>query len=128
MLYGIDYETRTMSGLPIVPLAPEPLRCGSCGRPVESLSRSVWDESLMVGSCCEVYTEHQCPACESDNLEFGDPAVKCLDCGCLTTEAASEVKIGPFTLTSPSEMPQLDEIRIRPVKVTAPEFRKGGAA
>lgn len=119
---------RTMSGAPMEPVPPDPLVCDACGQPVESLSRCVWDESLMVGSCCEVYTDHQCPACRSDNLEFGDTAVKCLDCGCVTTEAESEIKIGPFELTSPTDMPQLDPIRICPVKATAPEFRRSGAA
>jgi hypothetical protein len=107
---------------------PEPLRCGSCGQPVESLSRCVWDESLMVGPCCEVYIDHQCPACDSGNLEFSDAGVKCLDSGCLTTEEASEAAIGPFALTSPTEMPRLESIRIRPVRATAPEVRTSGAA
>ena len=67
MIYGVDYATRTMSGLPVEPAKPEPLICGSCGKAVESLSRAVWDESLLVGSCCEVYLDHRCPACQSDN-------------------------------------------------------------
>ena len=82
----------------------------------------------MVGPCCEVYTDHQCPACNSGNLEFSHAGVKCLDCGCVTTEEASEVKIGPFTLTSPTEMPRFEAIRIRPVRATASAVRKSGAA
>src|SRR5690349_21010907 len=101
MIYGVDYDTRTMNGSQMEPAKPEALVCGACGGPVESVSRCVWDETLMVGSCCEVYIEHRCPACNSDNLEDGDSAVKCLDCGCATTEAASQVEIGPFKLTSP---------------------------
>lgn len=128
MIYGVDYETRTMKRLPMEPMRPEPLVCGACGKPVESLSRCAWDESLMVGSCCEVYIEHRCPSCNSDNLEHSGAGAKCLDCGCVSTEGEAELKIGPFTLTSPSEMPRLESIRIRPVKVTAPEFRRSGAA
>jgi hypothetical protein len=127
MIYGIDYETRTMSGLPIEPVESDSLRCGSCGQEVESLSRCVWGESLMVGPCCESYTDHQCPACNSGNLEFSDMGVKCLDCGSLTEEA-SEFKIGPFTLTSPTEMPRFESIRIRPVKATSAGVRRSGVA
>ena len=87
LIYGVDYETRTMSGLPMDPVEAERLRCGSCARAVESLSRCVWDESLMVGSCCEVYIDHRCPACDSDNLEYSYSAVKCLHCGHVTSEA-----------------------------------------
>jgi hypothetical protein len=128
MIYGVDYETGTISGLPMEPTMPQPLRCGSCGQLVESLSPCVWDERLMVGSCCEVYADQRCPACDSGNLEYSDTGVKCLDCGCLTTEEASEVKISPFTLTSPTEMPRLEANRIRPVRATASEVRRSGAA
>jgi hypothetical protein len=129
MIYGIDYETRTIGGLKRTEAEkPEELHCGACDRKVESLSRCVWDDRLVVGPCCEVYTEHLCPACGSENLEFGDAAVQCLDCGCATTEAACQLEIGPFELTSPAEMPRLEAIRVRPVKVTALEFRKSGAA
>jgi len=128
MIYGVDYETRTMSGQPMEPATLEALRCGSCGQPVASLSRCVWDESLMVGPCCEVYTDHRCPACDSANLEFSDAGVKCLDCGCVTGEEASEVTIGPFSLTSPTELPRLEAIRIRPVKPVASQARRSGAA
>jgi hypothetical protein len=83
------------------------------------LSRCVWDETLMVGSCCEEYIDYQCSACDSGNLEFSDAAVRCLDCGTVATEEASEVRIAPFTLTSPTEMPRLESIRIRPVRSTA---------
>ena len=128
MIYGIDYETRTMSGLPSGLLQEEPLYCGACGKTAVSVSRCVWDETLMVGPCCEVYTDHRCPACNSENLEYGDVAVKCLDCGCVTTEVECEVKIGPFELTSPAEMPTLEGTRIRAVNATAPEFRRSGVA
>jgi hypothetical protein len=128
MIYGVDYETRTLSGLPMEPVEAERLICGSCGKPAESLSRCVWDESLIVGACCEEYVDHRCPACQSDNLDYADAAVKCLDCGFVTTEEASEVKIDPFSLTSPTEMPRLESIRIRPVKATASEVRRSGAA
>src|SRR5690349_19257672 len=129
MIYGIDYETRTIGGVkrPEAEQAEE-LHCGGCGRKVGSLSRCVWDDLLMVGPCCEVYTEHRCPACGSENLEYGDAAVQCLDCGCVTTDGAAEVKIGPFELTSPAEMPRLEAIRVRPVKSGTPQLRNSGAA
>jgi hypothetical protein len=60
-------------------------------------------------------------ACQSDNLEYGDTSVKCLDCECVTTEAAAAITIGLFELTSPTEMPKFDPIRIRSVSATAPE-------
>ena len=55
--------------------------------------RSPSPESAIVGACCEEYVDHRCPACQSDNLDYADAAVKCLDCGFVTTEEASEVKI-----------------------------------
>ena len=128
MIYGVDYETRTISGLPVAPAEPDPLLCGACGKPVDSLSRCAWDETLMVGECCEVHTDHRCPACRSDNLEYGDAAVRCLDCGCLTTEAAAEVQVGPYALTSPTRMPRLDPIRIRPVTAASTKVHRTGAA
>ena len=129
MIYGVDYETRTLSGVKQATAERrDQVRCGSCGQPVESLSRCVWDERLLVGPCCETYSEDRCPACNSENLEYGETTVRCLDCGCVTTEAACEVKIGPFELTSPSEMPRLEPIRIRPVKSAGSEIRKSGAA
>jgi hypothetical protein len=129
MIYGVDYETRTVGGVRRSPAEhTEQLRCGSCGQQVESLSRCVWDDSLVVGPCCEVYTEHRCPACGADKLEYSDAAVQCLACGCVTTEAACEVTIGPFELTSPAEMPRLEAIRIRPVKAGAPQIRSSGVA
>jgi hypothetical protein len=124
MIYGVDYETRTMNGLPIESAKPEPTVCDACGEPVETLFPCVWDDSLMVGLCCESYVEHRCPACNSDNLDFGAAAIECRDCGCITTEEACEIKMGPFALTSPTQMPRLDQIRIRPVRVTAAEFRR----
>lgn len=60
-------------------------------------------------------------SCQSDNPEYGDTSVKCLDCECVTTKAASAITIGLFELTSPTEMPKFDPIRIRSVSATAPE-------
>lgn len=129
MIYGVDYETRTLSGVKLLAEErSEQLRCGACGRRVESLSNCVWDERLSVGPCCETYTENRCPACGSDNLEFRSADVRCLECHCVTTEASCEVHIGPFELTSPTELPRLHQIRIRPVRVAPPEDRKSGAA
>ena len=128
MIYGVDYETRTLSGLkpPAEEQQAEELRCGACGRRVEWLSPCVWDERLTVGPCCETYTENRCPACGSDNLEFSDTDVQCLECGCVTTEEASEVQIR--RLTTPTELPRLEQIRTRPVRVIAPRSRESGAA
>ena len=129
MIYGVDYETRTLSGLkpPAEERQAEELLCGGCGRRVESLSRCVWDERLTVGPCCETYTENRCPACGSDSLDFSDAEVRCLECGCLTTEAASQITIGPFELTSPTALPRLGQIRIRPVRVTSGSRKRGAA-
>ena len=128
MIYGVDYETRTISGLPMEPAAPDPLRCGACGKPVDSLFPCLWDETLMVGECCETTTDHRCPACASDNLEYGDAALRCLDCGRVATEAEADVKIGPYALTSPSDLPRLDPIRIRPVIAGSTKVHRSGAA
>jgi len=53
MIYGIDYETRTMNGLPMEPERPESPQCDACLKRVKSLSRCTWDPSMMVGPCCE---------------------------------------------------------------------------
>jgi hypothetical protein len=54
MIYGVDYETRTLSGVKQATAERrDQVRCGSCGQPVQSVSRCVWDERLLVGPCCE---------------------------------------------------------------------------
>jgi hypothetical protein len=110
MLYGIDYETRTMSGRPAEPAQPEPLRCGSCGKTVSEVKRAVWDPALLVGTCCEVYIDHRCPECGGNDLswheyDFGrDPETGyhdggeyavCRACGAQSDAADTEVRIGP---------------------------------
>ena len=72
MIYGVDYETRTLSGRKLETEQPEELRCGSCSREAESLSRCDWDDRLQVGPCCETYSEDRCPACDSENLAYGE--------------------------------------------------------
>lgn len=85
----------------------EKLQCDAWRRQVESLSHA---------------------SCGSDNPEFGDTDVRCLEDHCVTTEVASEVHIGRFELTSPTERPGWEAIRIRPVQVMAADTRKRGAA
>ena len=91
------HETRTVGGvkLPHEEQRDEELRCDGCGQAVESLNRCVWGESLLVGACCDTYTDHRFPAWGSDNLVFADGDVRCSECSCVTTQAACEITTGP---------------------------------
>jgi hypothetical protein len=65
MLYGINYDTRTMSGRKMAPATSQPLECQSCGARVSELFPCKWDTRLMVGACCIVADDESAdvPAC-----------------------------------------------------------------
>ena len=57
MIYGVDYQARTMSGTRFEPANPEALRCGGCGQKVAELEPCTWDERLQVGECCKTHPD-----------------------------------------------------------------------
>jgi hypothetical protein len=58
MIYGIDYETRTMNGNLMEPEQPESPQCDSCLKRVKSLTRCTWVPSMIVGPCCEIRDDY----------------------------------------------------------------------
>ena len=62
MIYGVDYETRTMSGQNITPEKGEMPICDSCGSPCERLAECYWEPGYRVCPECFVHSdEAQCP-------------------------------------------------------------------
>jgi hypothetical protein len=121
--------------------AEEKPRCQACGKEVDQVSRCVWDTDLLVGPCCEVYIDHQCPDCGSDHLNWQEYDlgrdsetgyhdagiyVVCSDCGAKNDERDTEVKIGPMHAIQPALFPELEK---KPAKMERPaidrEVRRG---
>ena len=100
--------------------SPEPKlpTCGSCGKPAAEVNRCVWDATLMVGTCCENYTEKRCPDCGSDNLTYtlrhpddvDHYSAACNDCGMHTDDGEGDllnITIGPAHPIQPALFPEL---------------------
>ena len=68
MIYGVDYEVRTMSGTRFEPAKPETLRCAGCGQKVAQLEPCTWDELLKVGDCCKTHSD------DGEPFELTSPA------------------------------------------------------
>jgi hypothetical protein len=81
--------------------------CQSCGKPTAQTNPCAWDKTLVVGACCENYTEDRCPDCGSDKLAYQlngaeedvrNYSATCEDCGYHTTDGEGDllrVTIGP---------------------------------
>jgi hypothetical protein len=119
MLYGPEYESGKIGSLTPFEPQQQSLTCDACGQEVAAVAKCIWDTDLMVGPCCETYTDHRCPDCGSDHLEFREydygtcsetgyhdagVLAHCNNCGATCDIRDTEVKIGPMPERKPARM------------------------